>query len=251
LRGPWRKDPRNPILSGGRRIRGPGHHSVVYGPDVATRYAVYHGYVEGEDGRKVHLDRVHWAGERPLIAGPSEDQQPVPSEPVFDAAVPHYRAEAWARGSWVEVAGRRFSLAPTDAWHQVEAVQASGRLSVRIGGVLRSSMPAGARGATPSFASDGEVIHATATSYLEDALLHGLPASSSYVWRWGGDGPLELTLAVKGSVRIELGEAMHEFEGDDGYGFAHVACEHGVDEIAVHPNGLGATVADLAVYARR
>jgi GH43 family beta-xylosidase len=250
LRGPWRKDPRNPILSGGGRIRGPGHHSVVYGPDVATRYVVYHGYVEGEQGRKVHLDRVHWAGDRPLIAGPTEGLQPPPPGPVFDPAVPHHRAEAWARGSWVEVAGRRFPLAPTDVWHQVESVQGSGQLSVRVGGVLRSSMPAGPPGGTPSFASDGDVIHETATSCLEDALFHGLPASSSYVWRWGGRGPLELTLAVKGSVRIELGDRTYEFESDDGYGFAHVSCEHGVDEIAVHPNGRGATVADLSVYAR-
>jgi GH43 family beta-xylosidase len=250
LRGPWRKDARNPILSGGRRIRGPGHHSIVYGPNIATRYAVYHGYVDGEEGRKVHVDRVHWAGDRPHISGPTEGEQPAPPAPVYDPDVPHYRAEAWARGSWVEVAGRRFALAPTDVWHQVEVVASSGRVSVRVGGVLRSSAPADGHAGAPAFTSDGDVVYVTTTSCLEDGLVHGLPAASSYAWRWGGRGPLELTLAVKGSVAVELDGTTHELAAGDDYGFVRLSCDTGVDQIVVHANGHGATVADLTVYAR-
>ena len=250
-RGVWRKDPANPILRGGERIAGPGHHSFVFGPDVATRYAVYHGYVDGDRGRKVNLDRLFWTGDKPLIAGPTEGEQPFPAAPVFDAAISHWRAEAWVRGTWVEVGGVRFPLAPSDVWHQVEAVQSGGRVAVRVGGVLLSSHPARPGDGQPTFASDGDIAARTATSFLEDGELHELPAGSSYVWRWGGSGPLELTIAVRGSVELELGDGSYALDGDrDGYRLVRLEHDGGADEVVVRAGEQEATVTDLFVYAR-
>ena len=250
-RGPWEKDPENPIFRSGERIVGPGHNSFVYGPDVATRYAVYHAYLAGEEGRKVNLDRLYWVGDRPMIAGPTEGDQPVPPGAAFDPAIPHWRAEAWARGTWVQVGGTRFRLDPPDVWHQVEAIQADGRVAVRVGGVLRSSHPGHVSGSDPFIVCDGEVTARTAASFLEDGEMHELPASSEYVWRWGGTGPVEIELAVRGRAQLALNEDVREIGGDDDR-FALVCVEHAgdIEEIVVRAGPEGTTATDLFVYQR-
>jgi GH43 family beta-xylosidase len=249
--GPWVKRDDNPIFRSSERIRGPGHHSFVFGPDAATTYAVYHGYVPGDSGRKVHLDRLVWGGDAPRISGPTDGDQPAPAPPVLDAAVPHWRGEAWVRGAWVEVAGDRFGLEPTDVWHQVEAIEFGGRISVRVGGVLRSSRPVEPGSRPDVFASDGEVTCVTLTSVLEDGAVHELPAGSSYVWRWGGSGPLELDVAVDGTIELVVGEDAATYEGERGrYRLVHLVHEGGADRISVRAGRDGAVVTDLSVHAR-
>ena len=250
-RGPWVKDDDNPIFRSGTRILGPGHNSFVYGPDVTTRYAVYHAYVAGEEGRKVHIDRLYWTGERPCIAGPTEDGQPAPPPGAFDPAIPHWRAEAWARGSWVQVGERRFRLDPPDAWHQVEAIQADGRVAVRVGGVLLSSRPGQVSGSDPIITCAGEIAAKTVSSFLEDGEIHELPAGSEHAWRWGGEGRLELSVAVRGTAELDLNGDVHDV-GGDGERFRLARVEHrgDVDEIVVRAREEGAAVTDLFVYQR-
>jgi GH43 family beta-xylosidase len=248
LTGVWEKDPENPIVRGEGRIVGPGHHSFVYGPDVATQYAVYHAYVEGEEGRKVLLDRFLWAGDRPFVAGPTDGLQPAPPPAVFEPDIPHWRAEAWVRGSWVEVSGMRFALVPRHVWHQVEVVHAHQRSTVRIGGVLRASSPAPT--SAPDFGSDGDITSVTVSSYLEDAERHDLPAGSTYSWDWGGSGPLELALAVKGTADVEIDGASHHVQGRDRFRLVRVEHADGARRISVHAGDAGVAIADLAVYAR-
>ena len=251
VRGPWTKDPENPVVRGRGRIRGPGHHSFVFGPDVATRYAVYHGYVHGVDGRKVHLDRLFWRGDRPLVAGPTDGEQPVPAPPVFDPAVPHWRAEAWVRGTWVEVGGVRFALEPSDVWHQVEVVQAEDRFAVRVGGVLRASHPGFSARGGAVFRADGDMREQTITSALEDGAVHGLPARSSYTWAWGGEGPLELAVAATGTIEVRLDDRVRQDEGGaDRYRLIRLSELRGAREITVAARDEGATVADVSVIAR-
>jgi GH43 family beta-xylosidase len=249
-RGPWTKNPTNPIFHSHGRILGPGHNSFVFGPDAATRYAVYHAYLEGEAGRKVHLDRHYWRGDRPLVVGPTDGPQPVPPAGVYDPRVPHWRAEAWARGSWVEVHGVRFPLDPADVWHQVEVVQADERFAVRIGGVLVASQPA--RSGGEFFDTDGDIHSSTVTSFLEDGEVHPLPAGSSYVWRWGGADLLELELAVRGSIVLEVGGEARRIDADDReWELVRLQQEGGTDAITVRALRDGAAVTDLFVYARR
>lgn len=249
-RGPWTKFPDNPVLRSNGQIVGVGHHSFVFGPDAATPYAVYHGYVEGQEGRKVCLDRLYWMGDRPFITGPTDGAQPLPPTPVFDPGVPHWRAEAWVRGSWVETRGSRFRLDPPDVWHQVEVVHADGRFAVRTGGVLRASQPdAGER---DFFDTDGELGPVTICSMLQDGELHDLPDGSSYAWRWGGTDRLELSLAIKGDVDLVLGDATHSLRGHrERFRLERIEHTGGCDTIEVCAGARGATVADLVVYARR
>jgi GH43 family beta-xylosidase len=251
VRGPWAKRDDNPIFKSGDGILGPGHHSFVFGPDAASTYAVYHGYVPDDAGRKVHLDRLVWGGDVPRIAGPTAGLQPSPPPAVLEETVPHWRGEAWVRGAWVEVARERLVLEPADVWHQVEAIEFAGRLSVRVGGVLRSSRPAEPASRRGRFASDGDVTAVTVTSVLEDGALHELPAGSSYAWRWGGSHPLELDLAVEGTIRLVVGDETATYEGERGrYREVHVAADGGADEICVYAGGDGAAVTDLSVHAR-
>ena len=251
-RGPWTKDARNPIFQGTGRIVGTGHNSFVYGPDVATRYAVYHGYVAGQEGRKVHIDRLYWAGDRPHIEGPTETDQPVPPAAVYNPEIPHWRAEAWVRGSWVQVGGRRFELGRRDAWHQVEAIQADGRVEVRVGGVLRGAHPGRVNGSKPFIVCDGELTAKRVSSFLEDQTLHELPARSEYAWRWGGSGSFELSLAVRGEAELALNGSTYGIGSGEDQGFSLVRVEHAgpIDEIAVRATSGGATVGDLFVYER-
>ena len=195
------------------------------------------------------LDRLYWAGDKPLIAGPTEEAQLAPPGPTYDPAVPHWRAEAWVRGSWLDVGGTRFALDPADVWHQVEVVQVDWRYSVRIGGVLRASRP----GIKPAglFATDGDLAHQKVASCLQDELAHDLPGGSSYVWRWGGRGRVEVSLAIRGTVELAFNGRKHLLDGErDTYRLVRLDYEGDAEHITATALGEGASVADLSVHAR-
>jgi hypothetical protein len=122
---------------------------------------------------------------------------------------------------------------------------------VRVGGVLVSSHPSHPQDEAPFFATDGVIGPQARTSSLEDGELHELPARSSYVWRWGGSGPLELSLAVRGAIELDLDGQSQRVESEEGrYRLVRVAHNGDVEEIAVHTADEGATVTDLSVWAR-
>jgi beta-xylosidase len=54
--GPGTRTATTPSCAAGTASPGPGHHSVILGPDGVTAYAVYHAYDGALPGRKVHLD---------------------------------------------------------------------------------------------------------------------------------------------------------------------------------------------------
>ncbi|MBK8129198.1 MAG: hypothetical protein IPK53_09865 [bacterium] len=64
------------------QVFGPGHNSVVRGPDNRQLYCVYHRWGNG-NGRLLAIDPLDFAGERMLILGPSHTPQPVPLPPTF------------------------------------------------------------------------------------------------------------------------------------------------------------------------
>jgi len=66
------------------RVLGPGHNSVVRGPNNREMYCVYHEWTE--HGRVLAIDRMDYAGgDRLFIAGPSYEPQALPYHPkVFD-----------------------------------------------------------------------------------------------------------------------------------------------------------------------
>jgi hypothetical protein len=77
------------------------------------------------------------------------------------------------------------------------------------------------------------------TSHLDDDAVHALPRA----WRWGGSGPLEVTLAVRGEARLGTASARSE---DGRYALLRTTLD-GADEIRVDGEG---EVTDLVATAR-
>jgi len=63
-------------------VIGPGHNSVVRGPDNRQLYCVYHRW-SGGDGRQLAIDPLDWAGPRLFVLGPSYTPQPRPLLPAL------------------------------------------------------------------------------------------------------------------------------------------------------------------------
>jgi GH43 family beta-xylosidase len=77
-----------PILRSGGEVAGPGHNSVVRGPDNRQLYCVYHRWSADlkdplAEGRVLAIDPLDWAGERMLILGPTTTPQPGPDPPTI------------------------------------------------------------------------------------------------------------------------------------------------------------------------
>lgn len=83
------------------QVLGPGHNSVVRGPDNRQFYCVYHRWGNGA-GRQLAVDPLDWAGERMLVLGPSHTPQAGPLAPTFaDYFDRPEWDEAWStRGRW-------------------------------------------------------------------------------------------------------------------------------------------------------
>ncbi len=59
------------------RVLGPGHNSVVVGPDDRTEFLVYHAWDPDRTGRRMCIDPLQWTPDGPRCAGPSIGQQTV------------------------------------------------------------------------------------------------------------------------------------------------------------------------------
>ncbi len=60
------------------KVRGPGHHSIVTGPDGKTDYFVYHAWDAGMKVRQMCIDRLLWTPTGPRLDGPSYTPRPRP-----------------------------------------------------------------------------------------------------------------------------------------------------------------------------
>jgi GH43 family beta-xylosidase len=61
------------------KVVGPGHNSVVRGPNDRELYCVYHRWTDA--GRVLAIDRMDFAGDRLFVAGPTTTEQPLPLFP--------------------------------------------------------------------------------------------------------------------------------------------------------------------------
>ncbi len=266
-RGPWVKAPHNPVFVSGPRISGPGHHCVTTGPDGVTPYAVYHGYVDGLPGRKVHVDRLHWSTEGPRLGRgetpgtPTETAQALPDGPAHDPAVPYWHAELWVRGErlrlgevLVELPAGRDVLVDVTQREQDVRVLVEGRLVV-------PAAPAGdaarvALGLAAGDAVDGEVLSLALTTWREDEDLRVLAPGEVLTAAWGGSLPVELSLAVDGAalVRLQDGDevvAEHEVAGGRARPeLVRLRTDRRVEQVEVMAGPDGALVSDLVLTAR-
>jgi beta-xylosidase len=59
------------------QVLGPGHNSIVRGPDGQTEYVVYHAWDPDRQARRMFLDRLLWTPVGPRCAGPTLTPQRV------------------------------------------------------------------------------------------------------------------------------------------------------------------------------
>jgi beta-xylosidase len=83
--GPWRDEfaEHGPTVLKGiaGKVMGPGHNSVVLGPDGRTWFMVYHAWDAGLTSRRMCIDPICWKDGRPRVDGPStEPRALIPSE---------------------------------------------------------------------------------------------------------------------------------------------------------------------------
>jgi len=76
-------------------VVGPGHNSVVRGPDNRQLYCVYHRWAPDGSARLLSLDRLEWVGDRLSVLGPSTTPQENPNAPLC----PIFRQTS---GLWLE-----------------------------------------------------------------------------------------------------------------------------------------------------
>jgi arabinan endo-1,5-alpha-L-arabinosidase len=60
------------------RVRGPGHHSIVPGPDGKSQWLVYHAWDPAMKIRQMCIDKLDWTPEGPRCLGPSFTPQARP-----------------------------------------------------------------------------------------------------------------------------------------------------------------------------
>lgn len=72
-----------PILRTTGEVVGPGHNSVVRGPDNRQLYCVYHRWSPDLSARVMAIDPLDWAGERMIVLGPTTTPQPGPVPPTI------------------------------------------------------------------------------------------------------------------------------------------------------------------------
>lgn len=87
------------------QVVGPGHNSVVRGPDNRQLFCVYHRWNLGSGARVMAIDPLDWAGERMLLLGPTTVPQPLPRPTIaarFERDVGEGLGPEWlcAGGRW-------------------------------------------------------------------------------------------------------------------------------------------------------
>jgi GH43 family beta-xylosidase len=83
-------------------VIGPGHNSVVRGPDNRQLYCVYHRWSADGSAREMAIDPLDWAGERMLLIGPSTTPRPLTLPTLSDL---FDGTHASLGSAWEQIAG--------------------------------------------------------------------------------------------------------------------------------------------------
>lgn len=77
--GPWHEPPGGPLIlrTVPGKVIGPGHNSVVVGPD-GHDYIVYHAWDAQLSARRMCIDPLNWTPDGPRTVGPTYMPQPTP-----------------------------------------------------------------------------------------------------------------------------------------------------------------------------
>lgn len=81
-------------------VAGPGHNSVVAGPDHRQLFCVYHVIKpQGPFERVMAIDRLEWVGDRLVVLGPTYQPQPAPIQAASLLTLP---MQASGQGHWLQ-----------------------------------------------------------------------------------------------------------------------------------------------------
>src|SRR5919199_300747 len=227
--------------------------------------AGYHGYVDGLPGRKVHVDRLHWSTEGPRLGAgaapgtPTESAQPLPDGPAHDPAVPYWHAELWVRARTLCLGAVTVDLPDADCL--VDVTQREQDVRVLVDGRAVVTAPAGdparvALDLAAGTAVDGVVRSLALTTWREDEDLRVLGPGAVHTVAWGGDLPVELSLAVDGAVLVRLSDpggvvAEHAVTGGGHLPeLVRLRTEGPICVVEVCAGAGGALVSDLVLTAR-
>ncbi|MGE0127397.1 MAG: glycoside hydrolase family 43 protein [Blastocatellales bacterium] len=109
-------------------VIGPGHNSVVRGPDNQQLFCVYHRWLDEETGRVLAIDRLDWAGERMFVIGPSVAPQPAPIAPTF---ADHFDDPGGAPGARWKISGGQWIARDGIFYQELRDVQAEALCAFR------------------------------------------------------------------------------------------------------------------------
>jgi len=113
------------------KVIGPGHNSVVRGPDNRQLFCVYHRWAEDSAARVLAIDRLDWVGERMTVFGPSTTPQPIPTAPTFADYFDDKRSSGLGQnwdcigGNWAVIKGAAVQSSMEAGAEAVSAVQAT------------------------------------------------------------------------------------------------------------------------------
>lgn len=109
-------------------VIGPGHNSVVLGPDNQQLFCVYHRWREGV-GRVLAIDRLDWVGERMTVLGPSTTPQSAPLAPSFVDLFDDEKTDGLGAG-WI-VRGGQWAVKGGEARQSAGAGKAEAQCATR------------------------------------------------------------------------------------------------------------------------
>jgi hypothetical protein len=92
-----------PVLRSSGGVLGPGHNSVIRGPDNRRLYCVYHRWDRGIGRRRMAIDLLEWVGPELVVFGPTNTAQSAPNFPCSRWPGSSSEAGQWncASGNWI------------------------------------------------------------------------------------------------------------------------------------------------------
>jgi GH43 family beta-xylosidase len=228
-------------------IVGPGHNSVVRGPDNQQLFCVYHRWSREADNRVLAIDRLDWVGDRLVVLGPTHTPQPAPTAPAVSGFAPGPNGslgEAWQveAGAW-RVTGGGQAQAQGTALARVRLPGPACVLEVTLAALAPGAPAEAAYGVSLVGPQSQEVLRvALRPGHRTAGVAHGaaetvqaLPArfdfAAEHLLRLEADGPRVCILLDNGVWRWE--------------GRAAAPAE----QLALFTDGTGAAFAGLAVTA--
>jgi hypothetical protein len=94
-----------PLLRTVEGVIGPGHNSVVRGPDNRQLYCVYHRWDTEAGRRQLAIDPLEWIGDELTVFGPTNDARPAPNLPAISWPAGSSEVAAGAHAGWTTNAG--------------------------------------------------------------------------------------------------------------------------------------------------